>query len=522
MYIKREPLGQGNLVFGRRRRKHPVGFIILYLAILAAALFLFIQMDAIQPKVLAIVGPAPTPTLSPQELVAQGDQAYHDGDMATAVTIYEQAAQLAPTDMAIMFSYGRLLILTQHPQDAIAVGDQMILSAPDDPRGYLIRARALDWAGEPDQAQIEALKAVEKDPNNALAHAYLAEAFADLGRIRQAQEQAEQAVALDPYNVDVRRNYAYVLEFYGDYNGAIQQYIQALQLEPNMLDLWYGLAHNYRGEGQYDKSIETFAQIAKRIPDNPDLYWDWGKTYFEMRDDPAAQETLEQAVSLVCDGGQAGQGVAEDKRKDCPFLTSADLFEDAENNSWTVSPNRKPRENQIPWKKENRPVPPKVLLKAWTLLGQVYLTRRNYEDAIAILAEAVAWGEAQDPKAESYKKVPIEAYYVMATAYYYKDMCQFAIPLTVEAFNKYQTEELEDAGALKNILSLFVLCRDFADDPVVHKGPGFTNGFPEGYEEPDVRVQRGESNNSNENSNDNNAGDGNGDNSGYSNDNSGG
>jgi tetratricopeptide (TPR) repeat protein len=496
MYIKRSPLGQGNLAFGKRRKRLPLLGIIAYLLVLAGALFIFFNMDTVQPKVLAALGPSPMPTASPAELITKGDEAYHAGNYEDALIQYEQAAALVPTDLDVMFMYARLLTFVGRLQDAVAVADQMILSAPEDPRGYAARARALDWMEEYNQAQIEALRAIEVAPDYALGHAYLAEAYADLGSFRQAREQAELALLLDPYHVDVRRNYAYVLEYYGDYNGAIQQYVQALQLEPNMLDLWYGLARNYRGAGNMEKSIETYAEIAKRTPEDPYLYVEWGKTYFEMREDGLAQETLQQAVFLVCDKGQADAGIEETERQDCPFLDSTEIID--ERGDWYVDPGKTPRDNQIPWDADNRDVPPQVLMSAWNRLGQVYLTRRNYEDVVAILAEAIAWGEAQeDPTAEGYQEVPIESYYVLASAYYYMDECHFAVPLAVDALNKYERDKMDDPNALKTILTLFVLCRDWAGSPettVVHTGPGFgEDGFPDGYAEPDVLIERGDS-----------------------------
>ncbi len=489
MYIKREPLGRGNLTFGRRRRRYPLVLVIVYLAILAAALYVYMRMDVVQPRVLAMIGPSPTPTPSASDLAAQGESAYMNGDLQTAVSLYRQAAELDPANIPLQFEYSRLLTLTYQFEEALAVADEMILIAPEDARGYAARARALDWMGEYDRAQIEALQAIELDPTYALAHAYLAEAYADLGRYRQAREQAEMAIRLDPYSVDARRNYAYVLEFYGDYQGAVQQYIQALQLHPNLLDLWYGLARNYRGAGQMDRSIETYAEIAQRTPDDPYLYVEWGKTYFEMRDDAAAQETLEQAVFLVCQQNQTD--VPEEDRRDCPYLDSDTLFDDDADNPWQDE--SIPLNQRIPWDADNRDIPPWVMISAWNRLGQVYLTRRNYEDAIAILAEAVAWGEAQDEDAPGYQPVPIESYYVMASAYYYRNQCDMAVPLAVHAFRLYQQRELDDPGALDNILRLFVLCRDYTvkpEDAVIHQGVGFTNGFPDGYEEPDVIITR--------------------------------
>ncbi len=496
MYIKREPLGRGNLTFGKRRRRFPLGWIVLYLFILAAALVVYLRADVFQPRVLAMIGPEPAPTTTPAELTEMAQTAYMDGDIAQAIEYYRQAAEIDPMNAGVLTDLAFLLVVSGERTsfaEAVTIAEQAILIAPEDPRGYAAKARALDWLGDYPQAQNEALRAIELDSNYALGHAVLAEVYADMGRLRQAREQAEIAIQLDPYNVDVRRNYALVLEYYGDYQGAIQQYIQATQLHPKRIDLLYGLARNYRGAGQTDAAIQIFERIGQMTPYDPILYMDLGKTYMQIRDDAAAQEMFEQAVWLVCRQGQLDEGVAEEDLEPCPYVTGDTLFDEDE--SWYLRPERDPRPSQIPWDADHRDVPPQVLILAWTRLGNTYLMRRNYEDAIAILAEAIAWGEAQDEDDPNYQDIPIETYYVMATAYYYNDLCRVTVPMAVQSLEiyqeRYEEEDREDLLALKGILSLFVLCRDFSDHSITYEGPGFANGFPEGYEEPDVRVERG-------------------------------
>jgi tetratricopeptide (TPR) repeat protein len=464
MYIKRRPLGEGNLRFGKRKRRYPVILIILYVLVLAAAVFVFFRLDTIQPAVLAKIGPEPTPTPSIDYYIAQAEAAYYDGELEQAVEYYRQALEMAPEDLQILFELARLLTLTEdveNLEEALGIEDQMILLAPEDSRGYAAKARTLDWMGDYDQAAVEALHALELDPNDPYAHAYLSEAYTDLGQLRQARDEAELSIELDPFNVDARRNYAYVLESYGDYGGAIQQYEQALNLQPNLLDLWYGLARNYRGASaastspngsreMFEKSVETYQQIIMRTPEDPRTYVELGRTYFEVREDDAAQINLERAVSLVCE--------------DCPLHT----FEEIEEAGYTYPPGDLPDEIYAP---------------AWLRLGNVYHTRRNYESAIAIYEELIAWDIANDVE------VPLEAYLVTASDYYYLDFCDIAVPRAFEALDVYEDRRLDEPVALTNILSVFVLCRDYANTP-----PTIAYEFPAGYEEPDVYLERGDPN----------------------------
>lgn len=463
MYIKREPLGKGNLTFRKRRRRFPFLFIILYLLVLGAALYVLLNMERVQPKVLAALGPSPTPTTSAETYVAQAEAAREAGELAEAAGHYREAAVLLPENLGVLTDLSHTLTLIDTDEsldEALDVAEQIILLAPEDPRGYAMKARALNWKGEADQSAIEALRAIELDPTYVLGHAYLAEAYTDLGQLGQAREQAEMAIELDPFNVDARRNYAYVLEFYGDYGGAIAQYEQAIQIDPNLLDLWYGLARNYRGAGasdptgeSYRKSFETYQQIIMRTPDDPRPYVELGRTYFEVGEHESAQANLERAVALVCE--------------DCPLHT----YEELEAMDFTIPTDELPDEIYVP---------------AWRRLGMVYHTRRNFEDAIATFEELIAWAEAHDVE------IPLEAYYVSATDYYYLDstedgepLCNIAVPRAEQALDIYEREQLAEPNALNNILSVIVLCRDHANTP-----PTIAVNFPEGYEEPDVIVQR--------------------------------
>ncbi|MBN1430592.1 MAG: tetratricopeptide repeat protein [Anaerolineae bacterium] len=463
MYIRRTPLGQGHLTFRKKKLRYPVILILLYLAVLLAALCAFWQVDRLQTKVAAMIGPSPTPTPLPEDLIRQAEESFYAGDLTNTIEFYQQASEIEPDNIQVLTALAHALTLDKQYQEALAVTEQIILLAPEDPRGYAAKSRALSWSGQHDSAIVAALRAIEIDSKYALAHAYLAEAYTYIGQLRLAREQAELAVQLDPYDADVRRNYAVVLEYYGFYNRAVQQYIQALQIQPNRLDLMYGLGWNYRGAGQYDQSIATFREIMVRTPDDPYIYVELGKTYYEIRDDDAAQSVLQQAVRLVCE--------------DCPLHSFNEILA-------TSTPAFLDR--------TDREIPEEINLSAWVRLGQVYYTRRNYENALEILEEAIGYGEKHN------EEVRIEAYYVTASAYYYLDRCELAVPRAKQTFDLYLERKLEDSLALTNILSVFVLCRDYARHPYILTEPGFTNGFPDNYEEPDVIVKRGGSASSDE------------------------
>jgi tetratricopeptide (TPR) repeat protein len=226
------------------------------------------------------------------------------------------------------------------------------------------------------------------------------------------------------------------------------------------------LAQNYRGAKQMEQAIATFNEIAVRTPNDPAIYVELGKTYFEMREDDAAQENLEQAVSLVC--------------KACPLYDSIAIEND---------PNFKADGGNLSFFTTARTLPDNISMSAWSRLGEVYFTRRNYESAIAVLEEAIACGE-QSKCNQTPPKIPIEAYYVTASAYFYLDKCVLGTDHAQKALSIYINNKVDDTNALHSILCVFKLCRDVADHPLTYQAAGFTNGFPDGYSEPDCVITR--------------------------------
>jgi tetratricopeptide (TPR) repeat protein len=460
----------------RKRRRIPIVPILLYLSVVAAAAFVIWQRESIQDQVLTSVGPEPTATTSPVTLMNLGSEAYYAGRLDEAQRYYEQAAEIDPSLVEALVAVSRTNTLdyiqsrdTTRLEQAIVYAEQAIEVAPEDPRGHAALARALTWSGEYTAAANAASRSIEIAPDYALGHAYLADAYNELGRFRQAITEAERAIELDPYSVDARRNYAWILATYGDYRNAIIQYEQALRIEPNRVDIMYELALNYKWSGEVDRSVEMFNDIVRRVPEQNQgtFFVEIGIALFEVRDDGAAQEYFSTAIDLECNRQESDPEI-------CPVTEGLWDYEDNEYWEW----------------RENPTVPDTIYQKAWTSLGQVYFVRRNYEDAVDIFEVVINWNEEQG------RNAPIEAYYVTASAYHALNECDRGIPYAEKALELWEErrDELDgevDAGMqniLLSILRSFVLCRDASNDPYLATGPGFENGFPVGYEEPDIEI----------------------------------
>jgi tetratricopeptide (TPR) repeat protein len=199
--------------------------------------------------------------------------------------------------------------------EAKASADRAVELAPDDSTIRAIRAFVLDWlaynplvSAEQStdllvEAEREASRAFQLDPQNALALAYYAEILADQQKWAQAEKYAAQAVAQDPESMDTHRVYGYVLETLGKYNSAIQQYQEAARINPNMTSLYVRIGQNFReGIRNPERALEYFDRAAKINQglgvQNPNPYIEIARTYTQMGQFFAAMINAEKALEL--------------------------------------------------------------------------------------------------------------------------------------------------------------------------------------------------------------------------------
>jgi tetratricopeptide (TPR) repeat protein len=200
-------------------------------------------------------------------------------------------------------------------KEAQESADNAVKLAPDDSTVRAIHAFVLDWYAynslvDPKtsasllvEAEREASRAYQLDPNNALALAYYAEILADQQKLTQAEKYASQAVKEAPNLMDTHRVYAYVWESLGQYRQAIEEYLEAVKITPNLTFLYIRIGQNYR-EGiknpdlaldYFDRAARINAQLGVQ---NPLTYIEIAKTYTQQGQFFIAGVNAEKALSF--------------------------------------------------------------------------------------------------------------------------------------------------------------------------------------------------------------------------------
>lgn len=286
-----------------KRRSRPNWFRIILLSLLVLAASYVNRFVVAEIEPLGV--PSPTPTISAETLIAEGESLFKQGKLIPAIDAYKRAIVSEPDNPATRIMLARILVFAGQYKEAQTSAEDALLLNPDNSMAFAVRAWALSFQGEYLEAETDIKRALELDPNNALAHAYYVEILIDsyysgLGSfdsVEKAIEESRVAQALAPDILETHRARGYVLEATGNYEDAIREYEAAIAINPNVADLYLALGRNYRILGIYDRAVDAFTRADALNPQdpNPDLLL--SRTYATIGEYGKAMQFAESAVA---------------------------------------------------------------------------------------------------------------------------------------------------------------------------------------------------------------------------------
>jgi tetratricopeptide (TPR) repeat protein len=237
--------------FFHRKRGHGLrNFLLGILASLGVFALLMTQnLTSFQNAASRLVGIESPPTPYASEWATQGNEAFRRGDVQGAARNFERAISQQPTNVAYLYEYGKALIELGRYSDAAIVGDRAIITAPQDVRGYALKANATAYS-DPTGAIITALQGEEIDPNFAPLYAAQSIANTQIFRYSQALTAGQKAIDLDPMDANSYRAYTTPLIQVGRYDEVIEALETAVSLNPFLTGAYFELAFEYKSRAE--------------------------------------------------------------------------------------------------------------------------------------------------------------------------------------------------------------------------------------------------------------------------------
>jgi tetratricopeptide (TPR) repeat protein len=278
----------------RRTRRHFNPWRVVFLLFFVGSFFYINQF--VVPNTPGFSPPTPTPTRSPESFVNEAEAYFTGGKIHQAIQSYQQAVHADPHNKSNYVTLARLQIWAGQYEEALENAEFALIGNESYSMGHAVRAWALNYLKEELSAEAAVKKALDLDPNNALAHAYYAEILTNQGSYPKAGEHSRTSLDLAPNLLEALRARGYVLYFTGNYQESIDFYRAALEMNKHIQDLYMYLGYNYKALREYDQAVDMFQQADFQNPSNPIPDVEIASIYAELGSHAKAVQYAEIAV----------------------------------------------------------------------------------------------------------------------------------------------------------------------------------------------------------------------------------
>jgi DNA-binding winged helix-turn-helix (wHTH) protein/TolB-like protein/Tfp pilus assembly protein PilF len=131
--------------------------------------------------------------------------------------------------------------------------------------GYLLSFFVWDFA----RAEAEYRRAIELNPNSALAHNRYAQLLVTLERFDEATAEMQKALALDPLSPMVNTAVGGPFLYSRRYDEAVEQYRRALELEPDFVPALFPLSLALAQLGDFEEAVAVARRAAEASGEHP-------------------------------------------------------------------------------------------------------------------------------------------------------------------------------------------------------------------------------------------------------------
>nr|CAA9213021.1 hypothetical protein AVDCRST_MAG63-70 [uncultured Armatimonadetes bacterium] len=323
------------------------------------------------------------------------------------------ATRRAPSRLLALIVIGLVLVIaawgvrsSRWMRDPILAGkgipelEASVRDRPGDPLAQYHLAKKYYLQGRFGEARSAYEAATRLDPRSPRAHLGLALTLYEMGRMRDARAQFERVLLLDDRSAWAHYMLGKILWLEGDIRDALPHVRRATELDPRSDQAWYGLSVCYAQLRRYDDAIAALRKAVGRRGDSAQYRAALGEMLVYRGNMEEGRVQLARAVELNPDYGPA-----------CALLGSFYLRHGTGHDALDRAQDlleRATRLNTI------RPA------QAWFDLGQVYVRKARYADAVNALQRSLR-EDARDER----------TYYALANAY--RRMGQAAKALTTEA-----------------------------------------------------------------------------------------
>ncbi len=131
--------------------------------------------------------------------------------------------------------------------------------------GGILKCHHWDWT----RAEAEYKRALELNPNHAIAHRWYANFLCAVGKMDQAIAEMGQALDLDPLSLIINTEVAWISYLARDSQRAVDQCLKTVHIEPQFFPAYHILGLAYEQMGENHEAIKAFEKASQGSCGNP-------------------------------------------------------------------------------------------------------------------------------------------------------------------------------------------------------------------------------------------------------------
>jgi len=244
---------------------------------------------AITPEVRIRIEKVPTKNQQAYDLYLRGRDSFYrfylnrnSADLENCIQLFKQAISSDPNfalpyawlGRAIEYQIGQRIFIDYNEDTIISLCNKALSLEPNLADGYWIRGRYYRNIGQFQKAIDDLIKAIEVNPNNALAYRYLGTTYFFNRDYTEALKNLRKAEKLVRGN-ELTQLYSDIGQLYvsiGEYQKAEKYYKESLRLQPNFIEgyrnlIWAGLR-----QGNFEDAYNYAEKLLSLYPDNTSGY----------------------------------------------------------------------------------------------------------------------------------------------------------------------------------------------------------------------------------------------------------
>jgi len=231
---------------------------------------------------------APTAALAQDDVLENGQALLDEGEYEQAVEAFTEVLDDNPDNVDALVGRSRAYGQLGDPQQALVDAKRAVALAPESGEAYMARGLALLAAGSTEDGIADMEQAAALDPDNAEIFFTQAEVYIVLGEIDRALVNYDKAIDLDPRNDEYlyrRGNLYYALS---ELESALKDYNAAIKLDPGNADYYFSRSYVHFDMDNLEAALEDDNRVIEMEPDYASGYLNRGFHYY-------SNEAYEQA-----------------------------------------------------------------------------------------------------------------------------------------------------------------------------------------------------------------------------------